>query len=508
MFRSLRTRLTLSHLLVIVVAMGILGALLLSLAGRYFLQAMEESLLAQARITTQALVSGAFGGADGTDLNAAYNTIQQQNSNYWVQTQNVAPLTDTAALEGSDLAPFSNASVQLSNQLETRIRVLSGQGVVLVDSRQEQQGVGLADDPLVQQALAGRTGSRTDSLLSPQAAMHVALPMQVSDQVVGVVYLSQPLRDVTTVLGDLALLWLLATAVALILAGAVGGLLARAVARPVGELTTAAQDVAAGDLGRQVAIASRDEVGRLSRAFNEMILRLKEARQVQTDFVANVSHELRTPLTSIKGTVETLRDGAVDDVAVRDHFLATVEGETDRLIRLVNDLLLLSRVDSEALQLHVRPLDLEEVARVAVERLVPLAQAREVTVEVEASPGLPRVLVDPDRLAQVLVNLLDNAIKYSPTGETVTVRVDQAGDRLQVQVQDRGPGIPAVELERVGERFYRSDKARSRAAGGSGLGLSIARALVEAHGGELYVKSTEGLGTVVTVALPAGLAPP
>lgn len=502
MFRSLRTRLTLSHLLVIVVAMGVLGALLLSLAGRYFLQAMEESLLAQARITAQALVSGALGGVDGTDLNAAYNTIQQQNSNYWVQTQNVAPLTDTVGLEGGDLAPFSNASVQLSNQLDTRIRILSGQGVVLVDSLQEQQGLGLADDPLVQQALAGRTGSRTDFLLAPQAAVHVALPVQVGGQTVGAVYLSQPLRDVTIVLRDLGLLWLLATVVALVLASLVGGLLARAVAHPVGELTAAAQDVAGGDLGRQVAIASRDEIGRLSRAFNEMIQRLKEARQVQTDFVANVSHELRTPLTSIKGTVETLRDGAVDDVAVRDHFLATVESETDRLIRLVNDLLLLSRVDSEALQLHGRPLDLEEVARVAVERLAPLAQAREVTVEVVASPDLPRVLADPDRMTQVLVNLLDNAVKYSLAGGTVTVQVGQEGERMQVLVRDEGPGIPEDELDHIGERFYRTDKARSRAEGGSGLGLSIARALVEAHGGELHIESQEGAGTVAVVTLP------
>jgi two-component system sensor histidine kinase BaeS len=501
MFRSLRTRLTLSHLLVIVVAMGVLGTLLLSLAGRYFLQAMEESLLAQARLTAQAVVTGALITGPDAVQNPASNTIQQQSSNYWVETQNIGPLTDTANLAGSDLAPFANASVQLSNQLDTRIRILSAQGTVLVDSLQEQQGLVLADDPVVREALAGGTGSRTDSLLGPQAAMHVALPVLVGGRVVGAVYLSQPLRDVTAVLRDLGLLWLLATAVALILAGGVGGLLARAVARPVAELTAAAQDVAGGDLGRQVPIASHDEVGRLSRAFNEMIVRLKQARQVQTDFVANVSHELRTPLTSIKGTVETLREGAVDDVAVRDHFLATVESETDRLIRLVNDLLLLSRVDSDALQLHGRPLDLEEVVRVAVERLVPLAQARGVAVQVAGSPGLPRVQADPDRLAQVLVNLLDNAIKYSPAGGVVTVRVDRQGERVQVQVQDQGPGIPAGELDRVGERFYRTDKARSRAEGGSGLGLSIARALVEAHRGELRIESREGTGTTVTVEL-------
>jgi len=503
MVRSLRIRLTLSHLLVIVVAMGVLGALLLEGTGRYFLQAMEESLLAQARITAQALVSGGLVGPDGSGLNAASNTIQQQSSNYWVQAQNVAPLTDTAALNGSDLAPYANASLQLSTQLDTRIRILSAQGTVLVDSLQEQQGQALAGDVVAQQALAGRAASRTDSLLAPQAAMHAALPVLADGQVVGAVYLSQPLRDVTIVLRDLALLWLLATAVALVLSGVVGGLLSRAVARPVRDLTTAAQAVAGGALGTRVAAQSPDEIGRLGRAFNEMTARLQEARQSQTDFVANVSHELRTPLTSIKGTVETLRDGAVEDVAVRDHFLATVEGETDRLIRLVNDLLLLSRVDSDALPLHCRPLDLAEVARVAVERLAPLARARGVTVRVEAPPDLAPVQADPDRLAQVLVNLVDNAVKFSPPGGAVTVRVSQVGERLQIQVQDEGPGIPPEELNRVGQRFYRADRARSRAEGGSGLGLSIARALVQAHGGELRIASTAGQGTVVTMGIAA-----
>jgi signal transduction histidine kinase len=301
---------------------------------------------------------------------------------------------------------------------------------------------------------------------------------------------------------DLRLGWLLATGIALLLSGLLGGLLARAVARPVRGLTEAARAVAAGQLDAQVPVASRDEVGQLSVAFNEMTRRLKETRRAQTDFVANVSHELRTPLTSIKGTVETLRDGAVDDIEVRDRFLATVEGETDRLIRLVNDLLLLSRVDSESLPLRLRPVDLAGLARAAVERLAPQAQARSVTVRVEAAEGLPQPEADPDRLAQVLGNVLDNAIKYSPAGGQVVVGVGGAADRLRVSVRDEGPGIAAAELERIGERFYRADKARARAEGGSGLGLSIARALVEAHGGELRIESTEGAGTTVSFTLP------
>jgi signal transduction histidine kinase len=271
----------------------------------------------------------------------------------------------------------------------------------------------------------------------------------------------------------------------------------------VRRLTAAAGAVARGDLDQQVPARSRDELGRLSRAFNDMTARLRAARQMQTDFVANVSHELRTPLTAIKGTVETLRDGAVDDRQVRDRFLKTVEDETDRLIRLVNDLLTLSRADSEALNLRRQPLDLVHLVRATTDKLASQAEARDIVLRVEAAPGAPPVLADPDRIEQVLVNLLDNATKYSPTGGTVTVRVQGTPDRqVRVDVQDQGIGIPEEELPRIGERFYRADRARSRSEGGSGLGLAIAQALIQAHGGRLSLESEEGHGTLASFTLP------
>ena len=222
---------------------------------------------------------------------------------------------------------------------------------------------------------------------------------------------------------------------------------------------------------------------------------------MQVDFVANVSHELRTPLTAVKGTVETLRDGAVDDLDARDRFLATIESETDRMIRLVNDLLLLSRTDSEALNLRREPLDLPALAR---EVAAPLQnRARQTALRIEAAPNLPRAWADPDRVAQVLLNLLDNALKYAPQSNEVRVLLMPGAERtVLVQVVDRGPGIPAEALPRLGQRFYRADKARARSQGGSGLGLAIARALVEAHGGQLWIESIEGQGATVSFTLP------
>ncbi len=511
MFSSIRVRLTLSHLAVIVLAMGLSGFLLLSFLERYFLQATEDSLAAQARITAQALIPGSIAvGPPGevplerTDrLAPIYNTTQQQQlSNLALQTQNLSLPPQDLPPGDTDLSYLSNVSLQFSTQLETRIRVLDAQGVVLVDSQQQEQGMDLQADPLVAQALAGQYASRTDES-GGEAAMYLALPILVENQLVGVVYLSQPLGDITAVLGDLRARWLLATAIALCLSGLVGLLLSRAIARPLRRLTAAAGAVAQGHFDQQVPVRSRDELGRLSQAFNDMTARLRAARQMQIDFVANVSHELRTPLTAIKGMLETLRAGAMDDSEVRDSFLETAESETDRLIRLVNDLLLLSRADSEALNLRREAVDMTGLVRATVERLAPQAEARELALNVAASPDTPSVWADPDRVEQVLVNLLDNALKYSRPGGIVTIKVSAGPDQSAlVQVCDQGMGIPAGELHHIGQRFYRADKARSRAEGGSGLGLAIAQALVRAHGGRLWLESQEGQGTVVSFTLP------
>ncbi|MGD8791247.1 MAG: ATP-binding protein [Anaerolineae bacterium] len=499
---NIRTRLTLSHLAVIVVAMGLSGLLLLSLLERYFLQAMEDSLAAQARITAQALIPGA--AAEGPPEEpplSAYNTLQQQAwSNLAIEAENVSPPAENALGE-LDLNYLADVSVQLSTQLETRIRVLDTDGIVLVDSLGDAQGADLSHDPLVSQALTGQYASRAEP--STQApAMHLALPVMVEGQLVGAVYLSQPLGDALAVVRDLRSLWLVSTAAALLLSGLVGLLLSGAITRPLRRLTVAAGAVARGDLDQQVPVRSGDEVGRLSQAFNDMTARLQAARQMQVDFVANVSHELRTPLTAVKGTVETLRDGAVDDPRVRDRFLTTVENETDRMIRLVNDLLTLSRADSEALHLRRERHSVVRLARAVVARYLALAEARDMVLRFEAGAGEAVALVDADRIEQVLVNLLDNALKYSRQGGTVTVAVDgtQRGE-IQVRVQDEGIGIPAADLPRIGERFYRAAKDRSRARGGSGLGLAIARALVKAHGGRLWLESQEGRGTTVTFTL-------
>ncbi len=508
MFSTIRVRLLFSHLAVIILAMGLSGLLLLSSLERYFLEATEDSLVAQARITAQALIPGATVAGPMIETQAPSSNVVQQRqvSNLALQTDNL--LVPAPDVGDTDLDYLTEASLQLGTQLDTRIRILDVQGVVLVDSEQTESGTSLlANDPLVAQAMQGQPASRSDAS-GADASMYLALPVLDEGQIIGVVYLSQPLRDVIAVLRDLRGRWALSTAVAVLLSGMVALLLSRAITRPLRRLTHAAGSIAQGQFNTEVPVASRDELGQLSRAFNDMTTRLQAARQMQTNFVANVSHELRTPLTSVKGMVETLRDGAVDDLEVRDRFLETVENETNRLIRLVNDLLLLSRTDSEALNLRREAVDVHEVAQTTVTHLMSQAETRDMTIQIEAPPTLPMAWADPDRVAQVLVNLLDNALKYSRPGSTVTLSLavnedtENKGQHVLLQVRDEGIGIPADALPRVGQRFYRVDKARSRARGGSGLGLAIAQALVEAHGGHLWLESEEGTGTTATFTLP------
>jgi signal transduction histidine kinase len=499
--RSIRARLALSHLAVIAVAMLLSGFALLSSIDRYFTQAMERNLVAQAQITAQTLIPGSV--AIGPFNEAAVvtsNTVRQQRvDNLYLQTENVAPPLLPA--DDLDLTYLTDASLKLGAALDTRVRLLDAVGVVLVDSAGTDQGTDLSSDPLVAQALQGRYAHQSEG----QGEMHVAVPVTVERRLAGVVYLSQPLRDVLAVLSDLRLRWVLSMAIALPLAALASLLLSRAIARPVQQLTAAAGAVARGQLDRQVPVRSQDELGRLSAAFNDMTARLHAARQTEVDLIANVSHELRTPLTSLKGLVETLRDGAVDDARVRDRFLETIEGETDRLIGLVNDLLLLSRVDSDALSVRCGPVDLAELAASVVDQFAFQADAQRLDLHVDAAPALPLAWADPDRTTQVLLNLLDNAVKYSPPGGTIVVEIgspDRERSCLRIAVRDEGPGIPADLLPRLGERFFRVDKARARPQGGVGLGLAIARALVEAQGGRLWLESREGHGTSAIFTLP------
>ena len=233
------------------------------------------------------------------------------------------------------------------------------------------------------------------------------------------------------------------------------------------------------------------------------LTRLRRLEGVRQEFVANVSHELRTPLSLIKSATETLIDGGRQDPQVTARFLEIIEKHANRLTLLLDDLLLLARLDSGRIDLDLRPVLLASAAQEAIDDAGILARGRGVTL-VQSVPAGLAAHADAHRLAQALGNLIDNAIKYGREGGTVEVRGRELGaGQVEISVRDDGPGIAGEALERVFERFYRADKARAREQGGTGLGLAIVKNVVQAHGGDVRVESTPGRGTEFFIRLPA-----
>ncbi len=224
--------------------------------------------------------------------------------------------------------------------------------------------------------------------------------------------------------------------------------------------------------------------------------------RMQEEFAANVSHELRTPLTTIKNYVETLLNGAQDNAEVRERFLKVVENETERMVKLIKDLLILSQMDHQETRWLKENVDISAVVDEVIEQLEMEGKVNEVDLEVILPPERITVYFDKDKIRQVLLNLLSNALKFTPPGGKIEIKALQRDGYVYISICDNGVGIPADESERVFERFYRVDKTRSRDSGGTGLGLSIAKQIVEAHGGSIFLKSKPGEGTEVTFSLP------
>ena len=225
--------------------------------------------------------------------------------------------------------------------------------------------------------------------------------------------------------------------------------------------------------------------------------------QMRSDFVGNVSHELRTPLTSIKGFVETLLDGASEDAVLCRRFLSIIDSETDRLSRLIEDLLTLSAIESKEQMMQLKPICIVQSIRNVLTILGPQISEKSLQVNFTYEQNLAFIHADGDLINQVLINLLDNAVKYSPRGGIVSIRCKNLDSRVVTTITDTGLGIPRENLSRIFERFYRVDKARSRDQGGTGLGLSIVKHIVESHGGEVYVESEPGQGSTFGVSFIA-----
>jgi heavy metal sensor kinase len=310
-----------------------------------------------------------------------------------------------------------------------------------------------------------------------------------------------PLAEVDESLRQLLTVLAIATAICLLIGGGLAYLQARKALAPMDELHRLTQDITADRLDRRVPVAfADDELGRLTQTINAMIARLEHSFAEIRRFTADASHELRTPLTAIRAETEVALHRTLT-LPEQEQLLASILEECDRLTRLTDQLLSLSREDAGLCQPARDEVELRSLVHQAVETMRPAAQSK--GLQINSCVNGPIVVSgDETRLRQVLYNLLDNAIKYTPEGGAIEVRLGPENSRAVITVRDTGIGIPTEHIPRVFDRFYRVDKARSREQGGTGLGLSIARTIVQSHNGQIDLVSRPGEGTAFTVSLP------
>lgn len=368
-----------------------------------------------------------------------------------------------------------------SGSIEDRVVVLDNQGEVIADTG----GASLGEQHPSQHAKNG-------------------IPIAVGGETVGIVLVGSMIEPVLNPADEDFLrsvnISILITSISVGVLGLVfGSLLFRQITSPLRALSQSAQAIADGDLRRRVEIKSKDEIGQAAHAFNRMAESLAQADAQRRNMIADIAHELRTPLTVVQGNLEALMDGVYD---LTQENVATIHKQTVILTRLVADLRDLALAESGQLRLERKTVSLADVISQVSGGLEVQAREKGVAMKFETAGNLPKIQADEQRITQVLFNLISNALRHTPVGGTITTSAELHEGRVLVSVRDTGSGIPPEELPRVFERFYRADRSRARSTGGSGLGLTIAKQIVEAHGGQIWAQSWLGAGSTFAFSLP------
>lgn len=400
----------------------------------------------------------------------------------------------------------------LGQVTDSRIYVLMARKLSELKSLDGRAQESLGDIQIVDEIkriLEGETLVRKKyfSSQSNSYAVFVGLPITVDGTVNGVILLFSPQEEVNKTLSEVyKIIWGTAAA-SLALAAVVIFIISRRISRPIEDIQKAAASIAEGSFTDDVKPGGRDEVAQLAGTFNYMKNRLKQVEEMRKNLIANVSHELRTPLTSIRGFIQGILDGVIPP-GEQEKYLRRAYEETGRLNRLVNDLLQLARIQSGSLRLNREMVNMGDLILEIVEENRLLADQRNIALSAVIPGNNVTAFADRDRIKQVILNLLHNAINYSGEGGRVRVRAESAGGTLTVAVEDNGAGIPGDQIDLIFEKFHRVEESRSQAVPGTGLGLSIAKELVELHGGTISARSEPGRGTEITFSLPVNAGKP
>ncbi len=508
--KSLEAKLILSYALIIAFSLAVVTVVAVTAFNRRELQAVEVFMRGRAAAVAERVQTGLANGQSMTDIR---NQIRNQAR---FARLHVILLDDG----GRVIEDFLGGTLTPEGQ---RIPSLDGQTISGLPQRPQlppPPGAPPADNsappPPAGQPPRGlplpKTSplSRTNSIdLGSESLVYAIAPIPRpaapeppgAPAYVGVVQFvpeAQPLPTLTRLMLTVGL-------IVFALATALGYWLARSITKPVARLTKATEAMAHGDYGQTIPVTGDDEIARLGRAFNSMSQEVDKAHRMQRDFLVNVSHDLKTPLTSIEGFAQAMVDGTLHSMDEYQSAANIIYAESERMRRLIGQLLDLARLQGGIATFNMVDVDMAALLARAARTAEPRAAAASLVFTYRTPPWLPTISGDAVRLEQVLNNLLDNAFKYTEPGGHVDLIAGPAPGGLSFTVTDSGPGIPPEDLNRIFERFYRGNRARSD--GGSGLGLAIVREIVEAHGGTVGVSSEVGRGTSVTVFLPTASAP-
>lgn len=476
---SVRWKLLLAYLLIIAIAFSVVGFSLLQLVGEYLFnqrvkddQRIADTLSEQIRDPLMNL-----------DVNSMYELALERCANdearmLVLDQYGVVQVDTHSALNGMRFANAEASSVLCQNA-SSSYGFYSASALVTDSIRS-------ASDLLIQ----------NDTMTGVFASA-----IYVNDEIVGaIVYLSQ-VQEIYDNLREIQIKiisWLVAVMVAVAF---ISTFLLKTITRPVGELREGIAKMSRGDFSSRVDVRGKNEFAELGAAFNSMSERLEQLDKSRNQFVSNASHELKTPLSTMKILIETILYQSPIDPDMTKEFLTDVNKEIDRLNRIVSDLLTLVNIDSGGMKLNLTDINLNDLLLEQVKRLAPLSRENGIELECSAKE-LMEVNGDSVKLTQVIYNVIDNAIKYTPRGGEVHISLTRSGKRAIIRIADTGIGVPAADLPHIFDRFYRVDKARSRATGGTGLGLSIVKQIVLLHGGNITAASEEGKGTTFTIDLP------
>ncbi|MCO5388807.1 MAG: cell wall metabolism sensor histidine kinase WalK [Desulfosporosinus sp.] len=430
--------------------------------------------------------------------------FEQKERELIIKGQDMAQVVKPFLVEKRDPHDFVNLANRLDLNMGTEVWVVDKSGAVIAAAANHEycEGNYLEASELKIMQSGSVSVSKGQSQYFQEPVIRVIIPIIHEERIIGAIILYSPIRGIDKALANLTQMVLSAGIVSLTIAFLIGIILSRRLSRPILTITEASISIANGQKHVTVPTDTRiKEINQLGKTFNKMSSKVEANEERMKEFVANVSHELRSPLTSIKGFIEALIDNKGRTPEVQQRFLTIINDETDRLSHLVNDLLILSRSDAGS-YLEPEDVELKDFIENVITGFRSRAEENSITMQVISIEDRVYLKIDINSLHQIIANLVDNALKYSPQGGNVSISIAESENMISISIRDSGLGIPEKDLPHIWDRFYRVDKDRSRETGGTGLGLAIIKQLTEKNGGQVEVESALGKGSIFCVRFP------